>query len=148
MNNQLVLKSNLLILFSDLEYSIKKYLECGYAIGETKYIDAYLAATIHALIDYADKYLDKDDEKIQACRYANNSLKHHSSLITHKEITGGFSFPVEFPLYSEKIEVVWNYDSSVKVRHKEQQIAFENHFAGKAILETLRPIMQLIEKSC
>lgn len=140
MDNKYVLKSNLLIVFSDLERAIQQYLDYGYSIGETKYIDAYLAATIHALMDYADTYLSRDDEQVQACQYANNTLKHNSSLITHKKITGGLTFPIYFPMKSEKMEIVWNFDSNVKTRHKDQQHAFEIYFAGKPYFETLRPL--------
>ena len=56
MDNKSMLKSNLMVIFSDLEKAIEQYLSSGYRIGETKYIDAYLAATIHALMDYADAY--------------------------------------------------------------------------------------------
>ena len=145
MNNESVLKNNLSILFSDLEKSINVYLDSGYTKGETEYIDAYLAAFIHALIDYADKYLDVNDERIKACKYANNTLKHNSMLITHKKIKGGCSFPISFPICFEEIQVVWNYNNEVKTRHKEQQIAFEKHFAGKPVLDTLRPILKQIK---
>lgn len=145
MDNQSILRSNFLILYSNLETAINDYLKYGHTNGQTQFIDAYLSATIHALIDYADKYLDIRNEKIKACRYANNTLKHNESLISHKEITGGFSFPISFPLCIEKIEVVWNYDGSVKVHHEDQQNAFKKHFAGKPILETLQPIVLLIK---
>lgn len=129
-----------------MENAINNYLKCGHTLGQTQYIDAYLAASIHALIDYADKYLDTHDERIKACKYANNTLKHNGSLVSHKEITGGFSFPISFPISFEKIEVVWNYDSNVETRHKDQQAAFAKHFAGKPLLETLRPIFQQIKE--
>lgn len=147
MDNESMLKSNLMIVFSDLEKAIEQYVSSGYSIGETKYIDAYLAATIHALMDYADAYLSKDDEKIQACRYANNTLKHNSLLKTHRTITGGLTFPFCFPMRIEKLEIVWNYDCNVETRYKSQQRAFETHFAGKPILETLRPILQQIKEN-
>lgn len=135
MSNQSILKSNLLIVFSDLEKAITSYLNGGHTKGETKYIDAYLAASIHALIDYADRYLDANDERIKACKYANNTLKHNDRFITHRKTKGGFSFPFSFPICIEEIQVVWNYSSEVKTRHKDQQIAFEKHFAGKPILQ-------------
>ena len=147
MNNQSVLKSNLMIVFSDLEKAITAYLNGGHTKGETEYIDAYLAASIHALIDYADKYLDVNDERIKACKYANNTLKHNGMLITHQKAEGGFSFPFSSPFCIEEIQVVWNYNSEVKTRHKDQQIAFAKHFAGKPILDTLKPILREIEEN-
>lgn len=147
MSNQSVLKSNLMIVFSDLEKAITAYLKGGHTKGETEYIDAYLAASIHALIDYADKYLDVNDERIKACKYANNTLKHNDRLITHQKADGGFSFPISFPICFEEIQVVWNYNSEVKTRYEDQQIAFEKHFAGKPILDTLKPILREIEEN-
>ena len=147
MSNQSVLKSNLMIVFSDFEKAITAYLNGGYTEGETKYIDAYLAASIHALIDYADKYLDVNDERIKACKYANNTLKHNDRLITHQKAEGGFSFPISFPICFEEIKVVWNYKSDVKTRHKDQQTAFKKLFAGKPVLDTLKPILKEIEEN-
>ncbi len=146
MDNKTVLKSNFTILFNNLKMAINQYLKEGYLTRETKYVEAYLAATIHALMDYADKYLDSKSEIILACKYANNTLKHNELLITHEEIIGGFSFPISFPIKMEKIQVVWNYDASVKTRHQNQQDAFKNCFAGRPILETLLPVARLIEK--
>lgn len=85
MDNQTVLRSNFLIVFADLQNAINNYLNGEHITGETKYIEAYLAAAIHALVDYADKYLHKKSDVIQACRYVNNTLKHNEFLVTHKK---------------------------------------------------------------
>lgn len=146
MDNQTVLRSNFTILFNDLKKAINYYLKEGYLTRETKYVEAYLSATIHALVDYADKYLDPKSEIILACKYVNNTLKHNDLLVTHKTVIGGFSFPMSFPMKIEKIQVVWNYDPLIKTRHQNQQNAFQKCFAGRPILETLLPIAQLIEK--
>lgn len=147
MDNKGVLRSNFLIMFRELSKAIDDYLKYGYTKGDLQYVDAYLSATIHTLMDYADKYMDKDDEQVMACRYACNTLKHNSSLVTHRKIRGGITFPISFPLRFEEMKVVWNYDATVKTRHPDQQAAFVKCFAGKPILETLVPIAELIEKS-
>lgn len=146
MDNKSILRSNFLIMFEELNKAVDSYIKHGHTKGELQYVDAYLSATIHTLMDYADKYLDKDSDLVMACRYACNTLKHNSALITHREIRGGISFPISFPLCFEEIKVVWNYDKTVKTRHPDQQAAFEKIFAGKQILETLKPIAELIEK--
>lgn len=148
MSGKLILKSNCAILFDELKRAVENFVRQGEIKGETKYIDAFLAATIHSIIDYADGYLDpqKQDNEFNACRYANNTLKHKISLVTHKKITGGVvNFPIHFPLEFPPIEVVWNYDKSVTLYSKNQQPQFETLFAGKPIIETLSPLIVRIE---
>ena len=148
MSGQSILKSNCTILFDELKKAVDDYLRRGNIRGDTKYIDAFLAATIHAFIDYADGYLDqnKNDDEFNACRYANNVLKHNTSLVTHKKIIGGrITFPIHFPLEFPPIKVIWNYNKSVEVQSKKQQRAFENLFAGKPIIDTLSQLMSKIE---
>lgn len=149
MTGKQILKSNCVILFEELRKAVDNYLRQGHITGDTKYIDAYLAATIHSIIDYADGYLDpnKQDNVFNACRYANNTLKHSTSLVTHKKITGGVHFPIHFPLEFPPIEVVWNYNKSLVLQSKNQQQQFENLFASKPIIETLSPLMSKIENS-
>lgn len=144
MTDKEILKSNFSIVYQDLKDSIDEYLTSGHCQGKTEKIDAYLAATIHALIDFYERYPQKDNEIINACKYANNTLKHNSSLISHKKISGGFSFPMEFTFDSPEITVIWNYDSSIQTKSKTQQQAFEKLFAGQEILQTLAPLAEQI----
>lgn len=144
MTGKKILKSNFLIVYQDLKDAINEYLSSGHCQGKTEKIDAYLAATIHALIDFDIRCPYKDRQVIQAFEYANNTLKHNKSLISHKEISGGVTFPVEFPIEIPKITVIWNYDSSVKAKYKNQQQAFEDLFAGREIFQTLEPLAKWI----
>ena len=137
-----------MILFDELKRAVDNFVKQRDIRGEAKYIDAFLAATIHSIIDYADGYLDpqKQDDEFNACRYANNTLKHKKSLVTHKKITGGaIHFPTHFPLEFSPIEVVWNYDNSITLQSGNQQLQFENLFAGKPIIEALLPLIAKIE---
>lgn len=147
MSGKAVLKSNCMILFHELQKAVDDYLKYGYRKGEVQYIDAFLTATIHSFIDYADGHLDpnKMDNEFNACRYANNVLKHNSALVTHKRTTGGLHFPIHFPLSIPKIQVLWNYDKSLTVQSKNQQSAFETLFAGEPIIDTLLPLADKIE---
>lgn len=149
MSGKAVLKSNCLILFCELQKAVDDYLKHGYRRGEAQYIDAFLTATIHSFIDYADGHLDpnKTDNEFNACRYANNILKHNSALVTHKKAVGGIRFPIHFPLSIPEFQVIWNYDKALTVQSKNQQSAFEALFAGKPIIDTLLPLANKIENS-
>lgn len=148
MTGKLILKSNCVILFEELKKAVDNYIKFGHTRGETQYINAFLAATIHSFLDYADRYLNKEDEKIQACRYVNNTLKHNISLVTHCKTVGGFTFPINFQHFvSPKIDVIWNYDESIKTRYEDQQLAFKKLFAGKPIIDTLLPLASEIDDS-
>lgn len=142
-----ILKSNFHILFEELKKAVNNYLDYGHIHGEIEYINAFLTASIHSLIDYTDRYFDSEDAEIMACKYVNNTLKHNDVLVTHSKPVGGFTFPITYPIVIPKIEVLWNYDKSVKTRHPEQQRAFEKLFAGKPIIETLQPIADRIESN-
>lgn len=82
-------------MFLGLQNAIKEYLEHGRYTGKIDEVEAYLVAFIHALMDYADRFLE-DDSSILACRYVNNTIKHAGGFVTHKEIIGGFTFSMFF----------------------------------------------------
>ena len=150
MSGKAVLKSNCSILFCELQKAVDEYVKCRDLRGNVKFIDAFLTATIHSFIDYADGHLDPDkqDDEFNACRYANNILKHNSALVTHQKTIGGLiHFPIHFPLSFPPIQVVWNYDKTLTLRSENQQFAFEALFAGKPIIDTLQPLANKIENS-
>lgn len=138
------LQSNFRIMFLGLQQAIEEYLESGHYTGKMEYVEAYLVSTIHTLIDYADRFL-KDDDEIMACRYVNNTIKHVAGYVTHKEVKGGLTFPISFPLECEEIRVVWRCNADLECRHKDQKKAYIRCFAGRELLETLQPIANRIE---
>ncbi len=144
MSGQAIFKSNFLIVYYDLESAIQEYINYGHNRGEVEKIDAYLTATIHAVIDYSERFWDGETEIIKAFKYANNVLKHNKMLISHRKTIGGVHFPIQFPLEFSPIAVIWNYDDKVESRYSEQQKAFENILAGKDIIETFQPIVEQI----
>lgn len=145
MDGKNIFRANFLIVYQDLVNSIQHYIDCDYNHGQTDKIDAYLAATIHAIIDYSERFWGDDTEIIKACKYANNTQKHNLLLISHKRTTGGVHFPIHFPLEFPPITVIWNYNPQVQTKSCAQKRAFEHLFAGKEIIETLQPIVQRIE---
>ena len=90
-----ILKNNFLIVYKQLECAVREYISSGHTTGNFIYIDAYLAASIHAAMDYIERFnkIKLSKNIISACRYANNTLKHNPRLVTHRKATGGFEFP-------------------------------------------------------
>ena len=81
-----------------------------------------------------------------ACRYINNTIKHVTGYVTHKEVVGGFVFPISFMFESEDIRVVWRSNADLECHHKDQKKAYIECFAGKEVLEILRPLAEKIER--
>lgn len=138
------LQNNFRIMFLGLQNAIKEYLEQGRYSGEIDEVEAYSVASVHALMDYADRFL-KDDDSILACRYVNNTIKHAGGFVTHKEIIGGLTFPISFPLEIEEIKVIWKNNADLECRYINQKKAYIKCFAGKELLETLNPLADMIE---
>lgn len=145
MSGKANLQNNFKIMFEGLQKAIEDYLEYGTCTGRMEYVEAYLVATIHALMDYADRFL-LDDDEIMACRYVNNTIKHVAGYVTHKEVTGGVTFPITFPLACEEIKVVWKSEADLACRYEDQKKAYIKCFAGKSLLDTLTPLANKIEQ--
>ena len=142
-----VLKSNIEILYSQLDSSIQEYLKHGYSTGEVRYINAYLSATLNAIISYVDRLMEvgrmKNNERIRALKFANNLQKHQAQLICLSKTIGGFTFPfcIEGEFEIPKIEVVWDDCIGLKTESPNQRKAYDNLFKKKPIIETLEPII-------
>lgn len=69
--------------------------------------------TIHSLLDYWERIKKIDGiseeikKKMRAFAYANNKLKHAYNLISVEDRKGGFTFPISFPLTTEKVRYEW-----------------------------------------
>ncbi len=138
------LQNNFEVVYRDLLNSIHNYAESGMSKDDLKYINAYLAASIHALIDYTERFM-KDDDYIMAFKYVNNTIKHVNGFITHSEVAGGVSFPVEFPLCIDKIRVIWKSYAELNVNKEAQKESYTNLLAGREIIETLKPFAEKIQ---
>ena len=145
MSGKVNLQNNFKIMFEGLQQAINKYLESVTCTGRMEYVEAYLAVTIHALMDYADRFL-LDNDEIMACRYVNNTIKHVSGYVTHKEVTGGLTFPISFPFECEEIKVVWRSEADLDCRYENQKDAYIKRFAEKSMIDTLKPLANKIEQ--
>lgn len=155
------LKSNLEILYGDLEKAVNEYVRAGYSKGDCRYINAYLAATLNAIASYLERLIETEEiqlrvcsnvkrkeepEAVKAIKCANNLLKHNSLVIKLVHGRGGITFPIEFngQFSIPEIAVDWaGCDAEgITVRNADQMIAFEHLFVGRPLLGTLRPIVQ------
>lgn len=51
-----ILKSNFLIVYKQLECAVHEYTSSEHTTGNFIYVDAYLAASIHAAMDYIERF--------------------------------------------------------------------------------------------
>ena len=135
--------SNFEVVYEDLNKAVGECIGEKHNSIELKYVNAYLAATIHAMLDYIDRYI-KDDESVLAFKYVNNSIKHVKGFVTHSTVSGGVSFPIEFPIEFTPINVIWKNEAELDVRHKEQKEAYNNIFAGHEIMKSIKPMADKI----
>lgn len=144
-NSEIVLKSNIEILFNNLNDAIKKYVDAGEWLGELKYINAYLSATIHAMVCYIDKLIEvgrmEESRIVQALKYVNNLQKHNPNFVSITKRTGGFIFPISFPFSCELYDVVWAECIGLQTRKQQQKEAYEQFFQHRKILDVLRPVV-------
>lgn len=144
-NSEEILKSNIEILFGNLSDAIKKYIDNGEWMGELKYINAYLSATIHAIVCYIDKLIEvgrmQETETVQALKYVNNLQKHNPNFVSITKRTGGFVFPMSFPFSCEMYDVVWSECIGLTTKKPTQKVAYEQLFQDRKILDILNEIV-------
>jgi len=83
---------------------------------------------------------------ISAFRYANNELKHGKSLVTLYQRTGGFSFPISFPLVIEAIAFKWAKLEMSNKGHESQFTNYQLYLEGKQIIDTIIDAKEIVEK--
>ncbi len=140
------LQDNFLIMYRELTDAINDFKQNGRGQDDEtiKRIEAYLTACVHASIDYADKYLVKTN-LILAFKYANNTMKHERAFETYNAADeGGFHFPgFMFPFVSPMPEVRWA-DVELKADHPDQRKKYDELLKGHPLLETFKPVEQII----
>lgn len=145
-NSEKILKSNIEILFANLNDAIKKYVNAGEWMGELKYINAYLSATVHAIVCYIDKLIEvgrmEETEVVQALKYVNNLQKHNPNFVSITKRTGGFVFPMSFPFSCEMYDAVWSECIGLTTKKPTQKVAYEKLFQDRKILDILSGIVQ------
>lgn len=149
-NAEKVLKSNTEILFNHLKEAISNYISSGHAMGEYQFINAYLSATLNAIMAYIDRLLStgqlEETEIIQALKYANNLQKHNPQLIKMAKSIGGFSFPIccENEIEIPEINIVLDDCIGLKTRKESQKNSYEKYLQQRPVIETLTPIVDML----
>lgn len=144
----MVLKNNIEILYSQLSLAIQDYIDSGHCMGEFRYINAYLGATLNALISYIDRLIEvgrlEETETVQALKFANNLQKHNPQLICMSRSIGGMMFPTFFEeeFTIPEIQIVWDDCIGLKTKKTSQREAYEKLFMQRPIKETLDPIVR------
>lgn len=119
-----------------------------------KDVNYRLGTCLHWMMDLWERV--ESDEEIQilqehkvlfsAFRYANNELKHGRTLVTLYQRTGGFSFPISFPLEIPSITFRWAEIDLSASRYENQFKHYQALLEGKDIVETVQDAINLIDK--
>ena len=73
--------------------------------------------------NYNNTFNNEEQHFFSGLRYANNKLKHAPDIIKMYDRTGGFSFPISFPMRIEEITFRW-----VKLGYEEESDKYENQY--------------------
>lgn len=140
------LKENIVILYSDLKTAIEVFIREDNALGDLRKINAYLNATLNAMISYIERLIQcgewENDETVKALKYANNIQKHNVCLVELARVVGGmvYGFPTEEESGLE-LRIVWDDCIGLSTKSKEQEVCFRKIFQQRGIIETLEPIV-------
>lgn len=146
-----------------IEYALRKsYEEMKAALADAendlnnddlkKEVNYRVGTFLHWLIDSYERLeqlvvVSKDDKSFfSGLRYANNKLKHDINTIKIYQRTGGFSFPISFPLDIPAIEFKWCvYDSEANGKHINQFNNYVRFIQDNAIMETSEKALSIID---
>ena len=143
-----VLKSNIEILYAQLTSSIQDFLDSENLMGDVRYINAYLSATLNAIISYMERLISvgrlSETETVQALKFANNLQKHNPQLISVSKPVQGFTLPfcLKDGFSLSEVHVVWDDCIGLETRSQSQRKAYEKCFMKKSVTYTLEPIVR------
>ncbi len=117
-----------------------------------KEVNYRVGTFIHWVLDYFERIEKSEhivlDEQTKSffsgLRYANNKLKHDIEFIKCYERTGGFSFPITFPLIIESVEFKF-VDFPRDNLYRNQNNNYQKHFANKEILLLAKEVLKRLE---
>lgn len=121
--------------------------------GLKKEVNYRVGSFLHWCMDYYER-LEKNANICEnhksffsGLRYANNKLKHDTSIIQVYRRTGGFSFPISFPFSMPSIEFKWyafQYETNKKYINQ-----FNNYklfISDKQIIEIADKVLIIIKE--
>jgi hypothetical protein len=111
-----------------------------------------LSNFLHSLIDYWERIendveIDSEERRqLSAFRYAQNELKHGIEVVSLYERSGGFSFPIHFPMSIPDIIYRW---ASLKVsnpKFEKQHKNYEDLLQGENLISSVETVKKMIAK--
>lgn len=146
-----ILRSNVNILFDQLEKAVNEYLCNGHSRGEFSFINAYLSATLNAVISYIERLIEagrmQELDVVEALKFANNLQKHNPQLIRIFKPNGGFEFPFcieEDGFEFLEISIVWDECAGLKTRKVSQKESYKKYLQQRKVIDTLKPIVECL----
>ena len=145
-----ILRSNVNILFDQLEKAVNEYLCNGHSRGEFSFINAYLSATLNAVVSYIDRLIEVkrmlENDMVEALKFANNLQKHNPQLIRMVKSNGGFEFPfcIEDEFEFIEISIVWDECVGLKTRKVSQKESYKKYLQQRKVIDTLKPIVECL----
>ena len=150
-NAERVLKSNIKILFEQLENAVDEYIRSGHCMGEFSFINAYLSATLNAVVSYIERLIEagrmQELDVVEALKFANNLQKHNPQLIRIFKPNGGFEFPFcieEDGFEFLEISIVWDECVGLKTRKVSQKESYKKYLQQRKVIDTLKPIVECL----
>lgn len=117
-----------------------------------KAVNYRVGTFLHWLIDSYERLeqlaiVSKDDKSFfSGLRYANNKLKHDANTIKIYQRTGGFSFPISFPLSIPVIEFKWCvYANEDNAKYLNQFNNYVRFIQDTDIIETAEKALLIID---
>lgn len=117
-----------------------------------KEVNFRIGSFLHWVIDYYEwaketNYVNFSDEGISffsGLRYANNKLKHDSGIIQVYERTGGFSFPIQFPLRIEEVAFKWRKIQENSAKWKNQHRKYEEQISENDTIDIAKKALEIL----
>lgn len=78
--------------------------------------------------------------------YANNQMKHEVTLTKFVYRSGGFSFPISFPLTIPEIRFSWHLDSNHSAKFENQYTNFKKYLDNKEVMETVSSAIGILKE--
>lgn len=149
-NAEKTLKNNIKILYNDFSNEVKYFVDAQECMGDLQYINAYLSATLNAIIAYVDRLIDvgrmKETEMVQALKFANNLQKHNPNFISISKQIGGLEFPMHFPMVIPMYDVVWDECIGLKTKKPEQKTNYDELLKQRSIFESITYVVEILLK--
>lgn len=116
-------------------------------------LDFRLGTMIHWIMAYWERARrtypeipDDTNSLFSAFSFANNQMKHEVKLTKLTQISGGFSFPISFPLSIPPIEFIWHLNSENQTGFENQEANYKKHLENRVVMETITKAIEILKE--